>query len=100
MKFIVQPYGAIIHDPGRMPTSLGSGASVGAATGVPSAASTCASSAGVNQDGRAPARGIAQPSSYGRVPGEDRRSTWAAAAPTGAWSSAAAADLTPAGRSI
>jgi hypothetical protein len=32
-KFVVQPYGAMIQEPGRMPTSSGSGASAGAATG-------------------------------------------------------------------
>ena len=50
-KFIVQPAGESIHEPGRMPTSPGSGASVGAATGTPFAASTRAASAGVYQDG-------------------------------------------------
>jgi hypothetical protein len=60
-KFIVQPAGEIIHEPGRMPTPPGSGASVGAATGTPFAASTRAASAGVYQEGRSPRSGMAQP---------------------------------------
>src|SRR6185295_10743898 len=65
---MVQPAGAIIHEPGRMPTSPGSGASGGAATGAPSAAATRAASASVNQAGFAAFRGIACPPVYGTAP--------------------------------
>jgi hypothetical protein len=58
---MVQPAGAIIHDPGRMPTSPGSGASFGAATGAPLAASTRAASSSVNQAGVAALSGTAWP---------------------------------------
>jgi hypothetical protein len=60
-KFIVQPAGEIIHEPGRMPTSPGSGASGGAATGAPFASCTRAASSSVNQAGVAAFSWIAWP---------------------------------------
>ena len=50
---MVQPAGAIIQEPGRIPISPGSGASCGAATGAPFAACTRAASSSVNHAGLA-----------------------------------------------
>src|ERR687896_632448 len=83
MKFIVQPAGAIIHDPGRMPIEPGSGASFGAATGAPLAASTRAASAFVNHAGPAAFSGIAWPCPYGIAPSTLLASTLSTEAPSG-----------------
>src|ERR671915_1728003 len=83
MKFIVQPAGAIIHEPGRMPIQPGSGASFGAATGAPLAASTRAASAFVNHAGRAAFIGIAWPCPYGTAPSTVLASTLPIEVPTG-----------------
>jgi hypothetical protein len=79
-KFIVQPYGAITQAPGRMPTSLGSGASGGACTGVPGGVRSC--SAVVNHDGFDALCGTAQPVPYARVSGTVDRFTELADVPT------------------
>src|ERR687896_575102 len=81
MKFIVQPAGAIIQDPGRMPIQPGSGASFGAATGAPLAASTRAASVFVNHAGRAAFSGIAWPRPYGTAPSTLLASTLSTEAP-------------------
>src|SRR6266511_856455 len=82
-KFMVQPWGSIIQAPGRMPTTLVSGASFGAATGAPSAARTVRDRSAVYHSGWAPSSARAQPPANVTARGFRRTSVIPRAVPMG-----------------
>ena len=82
-KFIVQPAGESIHEPGRMPISLGSGASVGAATGTPGRRAPVRPAQACTTRAWPPSAGSPSRRRTRTAPGARRRSAVAAGVPAG-----------------